>query len=270
MSNRQICQDCFNAPYRKCPQCGSQKPAERFEPNARNFRCMDCRNSWHREWRGKNTSKVEEIGWKNKFRLSREEKEAMELAQEGLCAICRQGDELVIDHSHESKEVRGLLCGPCNVGLGYFGEEESLFLAAVKYLRQSGLAPSDIKPITDDDLFSRFEIPNWEAQSRDKAFRGHKNSSLKKRYGITIDQYESLLAQRDGVCWICSRPQTSKPHNAKHPNSLYVDHSHSSGLIRGLLCLNCNLGVGAFKDDAERIEQAVQYLAQRTTPDIGD
>lgn len=265
---RQLCQECFDSPYRKCLSCGEQKPAERFLEQA--LQCVDCQNSAAYKWRHENPEKVQESRLRNRFGLSKAEKEAMELAQGGLCAICRQGKKLVIDHSHESSAVRGLLCQDCNVGLGYFGEEESLFLSAIKYLHQPGLVPADIKPITDDDLFSRFEIPNWEAQSRDKAFRSHKNSSLKKRYGITIDQYESLLAQRDGVCWICARPQTSKLANAKYPNSLYVDHSHSSGLIRGLLCLNCNLGVGAFKDDAERIEQAVQYLAQRTTSDIGD
>lgn len=262
--NRRICLACFIAPDRKCLSCGEQRPAERFSPQA--FSCKDCQNLRAQQWKKENPDKVQEIRLKTRFGLLPEEKEAMKLAQEGLCAICRQAEELVIDHSHESGEVRSLLCGPCNVGLGYFGEEESIFLAAIKYLRQPGLAPADIKPITDENLFSRFEIPNWEAQSRDIAFRKRRNSVLKTKYGITIDQYESLLAQGDGACWICARPEAIKRPNVKYPDSLSVDHSHSSGLIRGLLCRNCNWGIGAFKDDAERVELALQYPAHCATP----
>lgn len=261
--NRRICKECFDSPYRKCLSCGEQRQAERFSPQA--FSCKDCQNLRAQQWKKENPDKVREIRLKTRFGLSPEEKEAMEFAQKRLCAICRQAEELVIDHSHKSGEVRSLLCNDCNVGLGYFKEEESFFLAAVKYLRQPGLAPADIKPITDENLFSRFEIPNWEAQSRDKAFRKRRNSVLKTKYGITIDQYESLLAQGDGACWICARPETIKRPNVKYPDSLSVDHSHASGLIRGLLCRNCNWGIDAFKDDAERIEQALQYLAHWAT-----
>ena len=269
VKNRQICQECFDLPYRKCRWCGEQRPSERFSEQALH-QCMDCQNSMAYKWRDENPEKVQESRWKTKYGLSKAEREAMELAQGGLCAICKQGKKLVIDHSHESSEVRGLLCQKCNTGIGYFEEDESLFLSAVKYLRQPGLAPELIIPITDESLFSRFEIPHWEAQSRDKALRSAKNRSLKKQYGITIDQYESLLAQRDGVCWVCARPETIKQPKAKRPDALSVDHSHENGLIRGLLCRNCNWGIDAFGDDAERIEQAMEYLAQRTTPDIGD
>lgn len=66
----------------------------------------------------------------------------------------------------------------------------------------------------------------------DRAFRTSKNSRLKKKYGITLAQYEAMLESQGGVCALCG----------KHPtkNSLCVDHSHVTGRVRGLLCYFCN------------------------------
>lgn len=77
----------------------------------------------------------------------------------------------------------------------------------------------------------------------------------KRRYGITPDDYAALLAQQNHQCAICG---TDKP--GKQP--LVVDHCHSSGKVRGLLCGQCNIGLGAFKDDPDRMQTAINYLAR--------
>lgn len=62
--------------------------------------------------------------------------------QKGVCAICGQkcksGRALAIDHDHETEEVRGLLCGKCNRGLGLFGDSSKLLLDASNYLKKHG------------------------------------------------------------------------------------------------------------------------------------
>lgn len=65
---------------------------------------------------------------------------------------------------------------------------------------------------------------------------------LRVRYGLTIEQYENLLAQQDGVCAICNAPP---PKDRR----LHVDHDHVTGEVRGLLCLKCNTAL-------ERMEHA--------------
>lgn len=77
---------------------------------------------------------------------------------------------------------------------------------------------------------------------------------LKIRYNITIQEYKSMLSSQDGKCHICGI------HHTELPIALCIDHCHSTGQVRGLLCGKCNQGLGLFKDDIEALERAIQYL----------
>jgi hypothetical protein len=70
-----------------------------------------------------------------------------------------------------------------------------------------------------------------------------------RRYGITATQFDELLAKQGGVCAICGR------ENPEH-----VDHDHETGKVRGILCFNCNGGLGQFSDNTERLANAIEYL----------
>lgn len=85
----------------------------------------------------------------------------------------------------------------------------------------------------------------------------NKNNKLKKAYGITIDEYNKLFNLQDGCCAICNRHQTELTRN------LAVDHNHITGEIRGLLCSNCNTGIGNLRDDVNLLERAIEYLTTK-------
>lgn len=72
------------------------------------------------------------------------------------------------------------------------------------------------------------------------------------KYGITVELYDSMLAEQGGVCKICGRS------NGKR--YMMVDHDHGTGQVRGLLCTNCNCGIGHFCEDRKRLLTAVDYL----------
>jgi hypothetical protein len=74
------------------------------------------------------------------------------------------------------------------------------------------------------------------------------NQMLKERYGIDAQIYSSILAKQKGVCAICERPETRKHQNGKIKR-LSVDHRHSDGKVRGLLCYACNTSVGFLRED---------------------
>ena len=84
-----------------------------------------------------------------------------------------------------------------------------------------------------------------------------KNKQLRKRYGLNIKEYNELFEKQHGSCAICGR------HQSELTVSLAVDHCHDSGSIRGLLCYNCNMGLGRFKDSKELLIQALSYLTSR-------
>lgn len=84
---------------------------------------------------------------------------------------------------------------------------------------------------------------------------------LKARYGLTIEQYKDMLEAQGGLCMICNRPETRKLRG-KTDVSLAVDHCHSTGNIRGLLCGNCNKGIGLLGDNADGLAAALRYLTR--------
>jgi recombination endonuclease VII len=84
-----------------------------------------------------------------------------------------------------------------------------------------------------------------------KVKRSIRNSVLKRQYGITLAEYEVMLAAQEGVCGICRQPPT---------RTLHVDHDHRTGDVRGLLCFSCNTALGFFDDEVARFHAAANYL----------
>ena len=82
-----------------------------------------------------------------------------------------------------------------------------------------------------------------------------RNGDLKRLYGITLEDYDRLLIEQKNLCAICG---TDKP-GGKH-NTFQVDHCHSTGNVRGLLCKSCNIALGEFKDDIDILHKAMLYL----------
>lgn len=64
-----------------------------------------------------------------------------------------------------------------------------------------------------------------------------------------------MFASQGGVCAICRQPE------GREGRSLSVDHDHDSGVVRGLLCDSCNVGLGRFRDDPELVRSALEYLS---------
>lgn len=79
-----------------------------------------------------------------------------------------------------------------------------------------------------------------------------------RKFGISRKQYGDMLLAQNGKCAICAQPETATRNGVV--KALAVDHCHSGGHIRGLLCVACNTGIGKFKDDRDRLLAAIKYL----------
>ena len=89
-------------------------------------------------------------------------------------------------------------------------------------------------------------------------YKTDKNSKLKRAYGITFDEYEELLSKQNKKCAICGIDNNGKYRNK--PRAFAVDHCHTTGKIRGLLCSDCNTGIGLLKDNINFLQSAINYL----------
>jgi hypothetical protein len=82
--------------------------------------------------------------------------------------------------------------------------------------------------------------------------------ALKRNYGITIEEYEKMLFSQDGKCSLCGEEPKTKDHRYGKARSLAVDHCHKSGKVRRLLCTKCNLGLGWYETNKDRIDKYLQ------------
>jgi hypothetical protein len=81
----------------------------------------------------------------------------------------------------------------------------------------------------------------------------NKKYSLKQLYGFTLEQFEAMLLAQRNCCVVCLCSFGSS-------KDAHVDHDHTTGIVRGLLCTNCNNGLGRFKDDPAILRRAADYL----------
>lgn len=79
-----------------------------------------------------------------------------------------------------------------------------------------------------------------------------KNSMLRWRYGLTPEQVKAMEEAQQNCCAICAVQLGTVISS--------VDHCHTTGKVRGLLCINCNRGLGAFRDSIQNMEKALEYL----------
>ncbi|MGH9279811.1 MAG: endonuclease domain-containing protein [Acidimicrobiales bacterium] len=89
---------------------------------------------------------------------------------------------------------------------------------------------------------------------KERARAGH----LQRKYGMTLEEYDTLFSSQGGGCAICGRLPSPG-------TSLHIDHDHSTGRVRGLLCFRCNNSLGDLDDDPDLFEAAARYL-QPTVP----
>ncbi|MER5933110.1 endonuclease VII domain-containing protein [Streptomyces sp. NPDC002054] len=106
----------------------------------------------------------------------------------------------------------------------------------------------EVKP--HGEWYRRKSAPDG-LSSRCKACRKPRDREghLKRKYGITEAERDAMVRAQGGLCIICLRAPAA-----------HVDHCHKTGRVRGVLCLNCNTGLGLLKESPDRIRRAIQYL----------
>lgn len=101
----------------------------------------------------------------------------------------------------------------------------------------------------------------WSSTNPQKAYESMRGRNLKARFGISLDDYKKMLEKQEGKCAICGVTENNTIGERKDW-SFAVDHDHETGKIRGLLCNNCNRGLGLLKDNIELLRKAASYVEE--------
>jgi hypothetical protein len=99
-----------------------------------------------------------------------------------------------------------------------------------------------------------YALDQQKNRSKEKQSLINRRNKIKAAFGITLEQFDEILLSQNGGCAIC---------NTKTPGgkgNFHVDHCHSTGRIRGLLCHHCNVGLGHFRDSPSLLVAAAQYV----------
>lgn len=107
--------------------------------------------------------------------------------------------------------------------------------------------------LTDEEYAERVRLQARERYAENPDPK--RSERLKFTYGITLDDYRAMYSAQNGRCEICG---DHKPDNGK--DGLVVDHCHTIGTVRALLCTHCNKGIGQFREDVLRLTKAIEYL----------
>lgn len=111
-----------------------------------------------------------------------------------------------------------------------------------------------------EDGYCLTHSPERQRQARANNKERFKGYSLRRDYGISIEDYQELFEKQGGVCAICGRPDGDEKGNNNGSKSLAVDHDHETGVVRGLLCSMCNKGIGSLMDSRALLRKAIEYL----------
>ena len=136
--------------------------------------------------------------------------------------------------------------------------------------------PCDIHGLTDRDSLGRcrkcrvVESVNYKKNNREIVRANFKKNYYKdldksrisnrvKNKNLTLEEYKNMLYEQDNKCKICNRPERRKGRSGDL-SSLCIDHNHRNGVIRSLLCSDCNTGIGKLQDCPIMLRKAAAYL----------
>lgn len=98
----------------------------------------------------------------------------------------------------------------------------------------------------------------WHRKSRLANADYYMDIDLRRKYGVTLEWYREQLSKQNNVCAICEQPETAVIRGKVI--AMPVDHDHTTGKARGLLCTRCNRGLGLFRDNVSILQSAISYL----------
>lgn len=237
---------------KRCSQCRETKPAADFARasvrRALQSKCRSCASAWGAEYR-------------RKGRAERTANPSPQRVDPKRCSICRESKE-VSEFCIDRSTPDGLLrqCRKCK-GERYRvlrRRDIEAVRAAERLYRSRNREKTNAtsrKWRASHPEEQKEATKRWRREHPEKRLAAHRRHYFKHEYGLSIESLGEHVAEQGNRCAICNtlfgEGQTHGPH---------VDHDHTTGQVRGLLCKSCNLMLGYAKDDIARLDAAIEYL----------
>lgn len=227
---------------KRCPQCRevlarSDYWRNRSNPDGLQAYCKSCSREIQRRYAGRH-SKTKEVSLEE-AELREAERLARKLSTEGfkLCPRCSETKPLVAFYPHGgTRDGRSGWCIECHKAASRARK------AANREQAKEYNAAYRARPGVKEELSAKHRM--WQL----------------RRYGLTPEEYDKLLAEQGGVCAICGLPEYVIDRRKGKPRCLSVDHDHVTLKVRGLLCGRCNRTIGHFEDNPAVLARAAAYL----------
>lgn len=97
----------------------------------------------------------------------------------------------------------------------------------------------------------------WSKNNPDKVKESRRRTKLKGKYGISVEEYDIMFKEQNGVCYLCAKQHSRRPLN--------VDHCHTTGKVRKLLCDKCNMALGLINDSVELLTKMKDYIRENSS-----
>ena len=230
---------------KKCQDCKKEKPLEEFfdKRKGKDSKCKECRLAYNRERYAKTIA----------LHTKRYTYTDVEVKVCKRCGIEKPVSEFNRHHAKTSGASK--YRGECKVCQRLWRQEN----------KEKFKEPSRLYRIKNAEKIKerkREYLSNPEnlEKSRKYAREYHRNNPerqherLCKKYGITAQQYDEMLENQNYGCAICGIKKNGRRIN------FVIDHDHATGKVRGLLCYQCNVGLGHFKDNPILLRKAADYL----------
>lgn len=218
-----------------CIYCQKEKEESAFLKSNKK-RCKDCAKQYNIEYKAKHPEKYRSTTSKVSSHNNQDE------LTYKTCVGCQQKKII---------EAFGRITN------GKYIERKNRCLECEKFARQQR-AKIRQEQREQQKILDEAYLLSLPYQERVKVIESKKlKKHINRYYGISIERYNAMLQQQNGLCAICRNPPELY-------QKLVVDHNHTTGHVRGLLCSACNQGLGLFKDNQEYLLNAAKYLKNST------
>ena len=247
---------------RICTKCNLEKELnkENFPQREGGLFRRECKSCINKAKNARNAEKLKDVRQARQVKLDKE----LELFENGLkvCTSCEQ--ECKTSQFNKQSLGRFGLESTCKNCKQHAKDKKFGTTKPLRKCRECGVEawkPEELDNFAKaggSNRFGRYNICK-SCHTKSDSMKKHNNSLARrcKKFGITVEQYEQMIVQQENRCAICSKHYDD--FNGRGKN-FHIDHCHESGEVRGLLCSNCNTGLGQFKDNVKALENAIIYL----------